>query len=375
MKTAIKLLFVTVLFVFPTSVLAKGFERSAVSITIGNDFYSAGELVELKTPISDDAYLAGAIVNVDKKVSNDLVAAGSALTITSEIGDDLRALGSVITLVGSVGGDAVLAGGVVNFTENSAIAGDASIAGGMLNFVGSVGGDLQLIGDEINFAGEVGGDAEIRVGKKINFSESAKIAGKLTYFSDAEIEIPTGVASSVERKDFKKTAAGFAGVGQRFDFAGKLFTLLIGFVAGAALLAILGKSTATFASVIREKFWWSLLAGVLALFAPLVAILLFITMLGVWLGGILIVAWILALLTAGALVGFTAGSLIFKQKKETSYPRKLLALAAGAVIFAAIGLIPGFGGILKLTIFVLTLGGLILTKFELYKAAKKAKLV
>lgn len=366
MKTAIKFFLAVILLVTPTAVLAEGSARSAVSIEIGNDFYSAGELIELKNLVSDDAYLAGAIVNVAKKIENDLVAAGSTLTITSAIGDDLRALGSVITLASSVGGDAVLAGGVINFTENSTIAGDAKIMGGMLNFAGSVGGDLQLAGDEINFSGKVGGDAEIRVGEKINFSEGAKISGKLIYFSKKEIEIPAGVAASIERKDFKKTAG---------DFVGKLFTFLIGFVAGAVLLAIFGKSTATFASVIRTKFWWSLLAGVLALFAPLLAILLLITMLGAWLGGILIAAWILALLVAGALVGFTVGSLIFKQKKETSYPQKLLTLAVGAVIFIAIGFIPGFGGILKLTIFIFTLGGLILTKFELYKAAQKAKLM
>ncbi len=375
MNLRVKFCLTLVLLVLPTSVFAKGFERPEVSIVIGNDFYSAGELVELKNPISDDAYLAGVIVNVDKKVLNDLVAAGSTLTITSEIGDDLRALGSVITLVGSVGGDAVFAGGVINFTKNSTIAGDASIAGGMLNFTGSVGGDLQLVGDEINFSGKVGGDAEIRIGEKINFSEDAKIAGKLTYFSEKEIEIPARVASLIERKDFEKTAGSSMGAWQRFDVVGKLFTLLIGFVAGAVLLAIFGKSTATFASVIRTKFWWSLFAGVLMLFVPLVAILLFITVLGAWLGGILLAIWILALLVTGALVGFTVGSMIFKQKKETSYLRKLLALAVGAAFFVAVGWIPGFGGILKLMIFILTLGGLVLTKFELYKAAKKAKLV
>ncbi len=374
MNLKIKFCFVLVVLISPISALAGNFEEPTVSIEIGNDFYSAGELVELKNPVSDDAYLAGAIVNVDKKIENDLVAVGSALTITSAIGDDLRVAGSVITLVDSVGGDAVLAGGVVNFTENSTIAGDASIAGGMLSFAGSVDGDLQLMGDEINFSGSVGGDAKIRIGEKINFSDDAKIAGKLIYSSEEEIEIPAGVAASIERKDFKKTAGGFAGVGQ-FGFAGKLFTLLIGFVAGAVLLAIFGRSTEVFANTIREKFWWSLLTGVLALFAPLLTILLLVTMVGAWLGGILFVAWILALLVSGALMGFLVGSLIFKQKKAERYSKKLLTLVVGLVILFAIGFIPEFGGILKLTIFIFTLGGLILTKVELYKAAKKAKLV
>ncbi len=377
MKNTLKFFIILALLVLPNSVFAEQeIKQQSVSIEIGNDFYSAGGLVELKQASADDAYLAGAIVNVDKRVENDLVAAGSALTITAEIGDDLRVAGSAITLTSGVGGDAVIVGGVVNIMESSTIAGDASIAGGLLNFGGNVGGDLQLASDEIIFSGSVGGDTEIRLGKSLNFGQDAKINGKLTYYSDKEIDIPAGVAASIERKDFNQ-AKNFivAGKGGGFDLTGKLFTLIIGFVAGAVLLALYGRATETFATVLRTKFWWSLFAGVLAFFTPLLAILLFASMIGVWVGGILLVAWILALLVTGALTGFTVGSLIFKQKKETKYSRKLIALAVGGVIFGAISFIPGFGGALNLTIFVLTLGALVISEKELYKAAKKAKLL
>ena len=378
MKKALQIFLAIAILFLPTTTMASGksMKEQSVSIEVGNDFYSAGGLVGLQGPVDDDAYLAGAVVNVDKKITNDLVAAGSALTITSEIGDDLRAAGSVVTLTSVVGGDAILAGGILNLSSDSSIAGDARLAGGILNFGGSVGGDLQLVGDEIIFGGLVAGDVEIRIGKKIDFVEGAKIDGKLTYFSKKEIEIPEGVASSVERKDSSKMDLQ-SGVfsPKRFDIAGKLFFLLISFVTGAVLLVLCGKSSEVFADTIRQKFWWSLLVGVLALFIPLLVLLLVITMVGAWLAGMLLVAWILALAAAGALMGFLLGSLILRQKKDEKYSRKLLALAIGSVAISAIGFLPGFGGLFIFTVFVLTLGALVLSKIQFYKSAKEARIL
>ena len=376
MKSALKAFLAIALFcvLAPSVAFAEGDKKQSVSIGIGNDFYAAGDAVELTSEVEDDAFLAGAIVNITKRVAHDLVAAGSTLTILSEIGDDLRAAGSVLTIASPIGGDAVVAGGVVNFTENSTIGGDASFAGGMLNFDGAVGGDLQLAGDEISFGGTVGGDAVIRIGQKINFADDAKIDGKLTYFSKKEVAIPDDIASTVERKNYEKID-DFTKKGFPKKAAGAFFMLIVGFVAGAVLLALFGKASERFANTLREKFWWSLLTGAVTLFVPLLAILLAVTVVGSWLAGILLAAWVLGLLATGAFVGFTVGSLLIRQKKDTKFSRKLLTLLLGWIVFVAVGFIPGFGGILKFTIFVLTLGAGVLTKVELYKKMKTAKLV
>jgi hypothetical protein len=378
MKNALKIFLVIAILLLPATTFAssKSMKEQSVSIEIGDDFYSAGGLVELKEVAEDDAYLAGAVVNVDKKVTNDLVVAGSSLTIISEIGDDLRAGGSVVTLASTVAGDAVIGGGMVNILESSVISGDAVIGGGLVNFGGSVIGDLQLAGDEIIFAGTVEGDTDIRIGKKIDFSEDAKITGKLTYFSDEEIEIPEGIASLIERKDLEEADFEHTGYGESGGWVvKKLFMFLTAFVAGAVLLVFCGKNSTTFANTVREKFWWSLLTGALVFFAPLLVILLLITMIGSYLAGIIFVAWLLLLLVSGALMGFLVGSLVLKQKEDTKYSKKILTLAIGLVIVLALCFIPVFGGIIKLTIFVITLGALVLSKLALYKQVKEAKLL
>ncbi|MFH0834344.1 MAG: hypothetical protein V2A63_03065 [Patescibacteria group bacterium] len=386
MKSALKTFLAIALFValVPTVAFAEQQDqpekKQSVAITIGNDFYTAGNAVALTTDAEDDAFLAGAIVNATKKVAQDLFAAGSSVNILADVGDDLRAAGSMISVASKIGGDALIGGGVVNFTENAAVGGDAALAGGMLNFSGSVAKNLQLAGDEINFAGTVGGDATIRVGKKITFIDGAKIVGKLTLVSKNKIAIPDGLAGSVE----EKTPSEFAqfgefgkdkGLGWMGELAGKLFFLLVGLVTGAVLLALFGRSSEVFASKIKEKFWWSLLAGTIALVVPIVSILLAITIVGSWLAAILGLMWVAGLLAAGSLVGFAIGSLFVRQKADSKYGRKLLALVLGWLIFVAVGFIPGFGGLLQFTIFVLTLGAGVLTDCDLYKKMKKAKLL
>jgi len=349
----------------------------SVEFVFGNDFYSAGDFVELKSEAEDDVFLAGAIVNVVKNVANDLTAVGSSLTINSTIGDDLRVAGSVVTLISQIGGDVLVAGGVVNFASNSTVAGDAFFAGGLLNFGGAVAGDLNLIGDKINFSGVVDGDAVIRVGQNLNFFDDANISGKLTYFAEKEIEIPEGVANEVEFKNLEKTVAGATGK-MNLDFVSfaRILLFVISFVTGAVLLAIYGRGSEIFVETIRTKFWWSLIVGALAIFIPFIAIVLLLaTVVGSILAVLVGLAWIIFLVIAGILGGFTVGSFIFSQKTGTRYFRKLLALFIGGVLLIAASFLPVFGGALRIVVFVLTLGATILTEIELYKRMKKAKIL
>lgn len=378
MKSALKTFLALALFVAlaPSVALAETAEQQVESISIdfGNDFYAAGKSIALSTDAADDAFLTGAIVNVTKNVAHDLFAAGSTVTILAEIGDDVRAVGSVVLLASKIAGDAVIGGGVLNFTENSSVGGAAALAGGVINFDGAVGGDLQLAGDEINFGGTVGGDATIRVGQRINFLDGAKITGKLTYYSKDEIIIPDGLAASVEHKAYKEFDA-LTEKSLATRAVESLFTLLFAFVTGAVLLAVCGRSSEVFAGKLREKFWWSLLAGVAVLFMPIIVMLLAMTFVGVWLAGILLFLWLAGLLAAGALAGFAIGSLFIPQKKDTKYSQKLIALALGWVIFLVIGFIPGFGHIFQFLIFTFTLGAGILTDLDLYKKMKTSKLL
>jgi hypothetical protein len=340
MKNIFKIFFAIVFFLFANPALAQDAQEQVVVVSTGDDFYSMGSLVELNTDVQQNAYLGGVKINVDKNIGKDLTV----------FGDE------------------------INIFHDSIIDGSATLIGDSLNFQGEVKNNLQFSGGKINFAGKVGGDVQIRTNDKITFSDNARINGSLIYFSDKEIDLPANVANSIERKDF--TDASFNNPSwMKSNLWGKLFFFLMSFVAGAVLLSICGRSSEVFANTVREKFWQSLLIGVLILFAPLLVILLLSSMVGFWLGFILLAVWVLFLLASGVLMGFLVGSFLLKQQKKTKYPKKLLTLLLGLLILAVIGMIPDFGNIFKFMIFTLTLGALFISKIQLYKQAKKAKII
>ena len=157
---------------------------------------------------------------------------------------------------------------------------------------------------------------------------------------------------------------------------GGILFFVLSSVAGAVLLALFGRGSAVFAETVRTKFWRSLFVGALAIFLPLIVIvLLFATVVGSVLAILTALSWFILLVVAGALGGFAVGSFIFPQKNETKYSRKLLALFVGGILLVAVGMIPVFGGAFRVVVFTLALGAVILTEIELYKKMKTAKLL
>jgi hypothetical protein len=381
MKNLVKISLSLMLLVMPLSLLAESEvdlpEKESIETSVGNDFYSAGSIVQTGSKVEDDAYLAGAMVSVTGEVGGDVVAAGSNIVVTGNVGGDLRLAGSMLSVLGKVGQSALLAGGVVNVGSEAIFGAESKVAGGVLIFSGQTNGNLAIAGDEITFGGVVNGDLLIEA-EKLEFTEGAKITGKLTYSVPKPLELPATLAKEIDYKEYKSGAhekAEWKSVFGKVFFYAELFSLAVAFVTGAVLLAFLGNVSVRISEIARKKFWHSLFFGLLALLTPLAILLLLISGVGALLGGLLLAVWLGLLLATMGLSAFVIGSFVLRPGKSTSYLKKLGILLIGMLITMVLGLIPGFGFPIQLTIFVFSLGVLLRTKQDLYKAAKKAKLV
>jgi cytoskeletal protein CcmA (bactofilin family) len=383
MQRFLKIFLAITVLLLPLAAFATGSEEKKppqeVHITIGNDFFAAGANVDLSQGVEDDAFLVGATVNISGKVGGDLTAAGSNLTITGDVGDDLRAAGSNLVVTGNVVGSALLAGANVSVSNSAAFGAASKVAGGVVNFAGEVVGDLDLAGGVVNYSGSTDGDLKIIVDDELVISPDAKVSGKLTYTAKKQIEIPAGIAKEVvylpkESKDAGKS--GIVSALHGFDLVSKLFGIVIFFITGMAMLALLGKASVTMAEVARKKIWQVALTGALLFILPLfLGLILLATGVGSIVGVFVLLTWIILLLSAAVLSGYFIGSFILKQTTHTSFGKKLLALLLGLVIGAVVSFIPHFGGMLGFLVFVYSVGVVALSKLQLYKAAKTAKLL
>jgi hypothetical protein len=389
MKNFLKIFLSLVILLSPLSAFAihHGEEGEAkqskmqVDFSLGNDFFAAGENVDLFQDVEDDAFVAAAMVNAFGKIGGDLNVAGSSLTITGDVGDDLRVAGANIVITGNTVGSAMIAGANVNIGDEAAFGDDSIVMGGMVNFSGEVVGNLEIKGGVVRYSGFTDGDLIIRVDDELLISENSKVSGKLTYSAKNEIEIPSGIAAEVvylpRGKDMiaSEVSESVSRMGD-FNLFSNLFSLVIAFLAGMLLIGLFPNAAVAAADVARKKIWQSALVGSLLFLLPFfIGLILLISGVGVLVGGLVFAYWMLLLLFASAISGYVVGSFIFKQNSKTSFRKKLLTLFIGLILIAAVSFIPSLGGMLSFLIFIYSLGVVMLTEFNLYKSAKKAKLL
>jgi hypothetical protein len=140
-------------------------------------------------------------------------------------------------------------------------------------------------------------------------------------------------------------------------------------VTGTVLLLLFPRIAAAVTDRIAQAPWKSLGLGLAVLAAtPLVVILLFVSLVGLWLGFILLAAYLVALL-AGYLSGVLgAGEIVLKRLRrqpEISRGWRVAALVITLVVVGVLGLVPGLGGLLIFALLLFGLGGL---SWQVYRA-------
>jgi len=360
LRIAWRILLLTLLLLFPSSaLLAQEFGESVTrSGTVKEDIYLAGSNVNLSVVAEGDVIAAGGSLNIGNEIKGDALLAGGSVTIRGKLRDDVRAAGGTVTLDAEVGDDALLAGGNVVLDPSTCINGRAWIAGGRLDISGCIGKELTEAGGNIAVSAEIKGDVMLAC-ETIEIKPGTVIHGNLRYMSPnaATIDqaaIIKGTITHLPSPRHERGAAGAAAAG-----IGILISLM---VTGTALLLLFPRVAAAITDRVAQAPWKSLGLGLAVLAAtPLVVILLFVSLIGLWLGFILLAAYLVALLL-GYLSGvLAAGEIMLKRlRRQTGLTRgwRVAAFVIMLVAVGVLGLVPGLGGLLIFALLLFGLGGL-----------------
>jgi cytoskeletal protein CcmA (bactofilin family) len=366
-RIAWRILLLTLLLLFPSSaLLAQEFGESVTrSGTVKEDIYLAGSTVNLAVVAEGDVTAAGGNLTIGDEIKGDALLAGGSVTIRGKLRDDVRAAGGAVTLDAEVGDDALLAGGNVVLAPSTSVGGRAWLAGGRIDIAGRIGRELKAAGGNIAISAEVMGNAML-AGETIEIKPGAVIHGNLRYMSPNAATIDKaamikGTITHLPSPRHERGAVGTAAAG-----IGILISLM---VTGTVLLLLFPRFAVAVTDRIAQAPWKSLGLGLAVLAAtPLVIILLFVSLIGLWLGFILLAAYLVALL-AGYLSGvLSAGEIMLKRlRRQTGLTRgwRVAALVIMLVMVGVLGLVPGLGGLL---IFALLLFGLGSLAWQVYRA-------
>ncbi len=345
--------------------------EDGIGHTLGSDRFAAGGSVTVSAPTAGSLFAAGARVTVEAPVAGDAYLAGAHIDLRAPIARRLTAAGAQLIVSGNVEHNAWLAGASVEVRPGARFGRRVAMAGGELSMAGTVAGDLQMAGGEVVLNGGVGGDAELAAAR-IEVGPEARIEGRLRYRSDHEIIVAPGaqIAGGIER-----TTRG----GSAFDWRDRSGFARNGFprgpswvtgclLFGALLLWLAPGLFADTSRLARSAWLQSIGLGLATVFVvPVVAVMLFITVIGIPLALLTIpmyVVWLLLgyLVGAVAVGDFALGHLAPGRTGSTGW--RILGLLLALVALAFVRELPVIGRLAVALVFFAGVGALCLRVFR-----------
>jgi len=124
-----------------------------ISTAIHEDLYVAGGTVTINAPVYGDVIVAGGTIYINDTISNDLLLAGGTVNINSYIGNDVRCAGGQLHILKNIGGDLVITGGTVEIAKEVIVAGGLITSGGDITVNGTVNNDIKVAAANFTFNG------------------------------------------------------------------------------------------------------------------------------------------------------------------------------------------------------------------------------
>jgi len=351
-----------------------------LSHPVYEDLYIAGGNVTINAPVYGDLIIAGGTVVINDSVSNDiLLIAGSAL-FNGFVGDDIRCAGGNIRISKNVAGDVVVSGGEVVIEKNVSIGGllasggnitidgnvnnDIKGAFGNLVLNGNVSKNVDCRGGNIKINGHINGGA-ILAAKDISIGNNAFFSGDIRFWNKrGSLNVPA----------LQKNGKLVYDESLRIDTAewyylGSATVLGLLWLLGMALLMIFviqylfSFTMKKAADKIFDNTLKSLGLGVLFFIAvPVVAVVAFVTLIGIPLGILLLLGYIILALLA-VLISSVVISNWFNNRYNKGWNNWRLVFVAWGIfiLLQFLSMIPFIGWLVMAMLVCMSYGGIMST--------------
>lgn len=333
---------------------------------VNQDFFIAGEDVNIKGTVNGDLYAAGGSVIVDGIVNGDVLATGGDIEINGKVNGNTRVAGGNIKVKGSLSKNLTAGAGNIEIEKEATIGGSLVFGAGNVQVDGPVAGNIVAGVGNLVINNNITGSVYAGVGQ-LQINDQAKIMGNITYWSDEEYVIEDGaVVVGQINHQFPSENKSKENNMRSFGTGFRVFSLLSMVVIGLLMLRFFPGLLETGAGFIDQKPWQSLGFGFLKLILePIAAIILMITIIGLPIGIFLMFAYIIELYFASYIVAYYIGRLIWNKFNKTE--SRYWSFVLGALIFVLITSVPMVAGIVRFFSILFGLGAILLVKYSWYK--------
>jgi len=377
------ILTVTLLMIL-TAVSVLAFDaRSGMAVTVASgevvddDLYVAAETIIIDGTVNGDLWAAGNTITVNGIVNGSVMAAGRIVNINGDITHAVRAVAETININGDVGGDVIAGCGKVNIASTAGIGGDLLFGADIAGIDGHIEGNIKCSGREVTISNGVNGNVELEV-ESLTILSTANIGGDLSYTSEEEADIQSGaqIAGVTTHKlpEAKKDGAKVFPFVLFSGALGKVMSFLMALVTGLIIILLAPRRLTSIAEAIRSRPGPSAGWGALIVFvAPIAAVLVCFTIIGIPLGLITLALYGIALYVAQIPVGLFIGRWIIGRFRVVEGKAIMVgALAIGLAILKLLSLIPYFGVVVGVAVVIFGLGAIVAAERKRRAEAREA---
>ncbi len=323
---------------------AQGFKTGnnvgvAAGETVDSMLFAAGNNVDISGTVNGDVYCAGQIISISGTVNGDVFCAGQTINVTGKVNGSVRLAGQTVNLSGTVANSATI--GAQDFVMDKSASIGRDLVGGVsaATINGNVARDITAGVQNLTVNGTVGRDITSYV-DTLNVGSTGKIAGNVLYTSKNQLNVASGgsVLGTVARTEPKanqnyqmRPESMLA-----FAIASSVVIFIATIVAALAIALMFPKILENSAAATMKSPGMTALTGIVAMIvAPVLIVVLFITVIGFPLAILTMLAWGLVMLLSISFAAYLLGKLILR--KATS---PLLVMLLGIGIVAVTMLIP-----------------------------------
>lgn len=346
------------------------------SETIDGSAYLGGRTVTIDGTVKGDVFCAGQNVFVTGTVEGDVICAGQTLRVTGKVMGDVRVAGQQVDVGSAVSGSVTVAAESLNILPEANIGRDLTIGAQSLHLSGQIGRDVLSTSQDAIINATVGRNVQGEF-ENIALESKAKISGDFNYRSPDVARMADGATVSGQTKH--ETAEPRTHTDATTT---KLGSTIFGFASllliGLAAIFIAPRWFDVAGEAVRTRPFGSFAYGAAVLFGvPIVAGLLFVTLIGLPLAFMLLLVWGAAMIGAMTITAYAVGWIVVEKLAWPSRGQRIASLLVGLLIMALVGLIPVIGGIAVFAALLFGLGSLALTLTTrlrpAHKTAKGAK--
>jgi len=330
--------------------------------SVAGDFYAISGTLTNSASVGGDSTVIAGTVTQDGSTTVDFSALAGRVELHAPVGDDVRVVGGNVVLADKVGGDVVVVGGELTVLSTASVAGDIIFYGGTLTVEGPVHGSIFARAENVRIDAKVEKDIDVTAQGELVFGAHADVAGNTLYRSPKEV---VRAADAVFGGSLSRdTAALFATNENTRPSLVPFFVLLFtGFVARF----LCAQWLTMFFARLQASNGHAMLAGFAGLvLVPIAVLLLFVSVLGMLLGGVMLVFYIgLILLAIGSAGVFLGGVIARVVTGKVSY--RVLWVLVGTGVFYTLQFIPYIGRLCALALVLTVFGGFLMHLYRLVR--------